>query len=86
MTRAFSDANIEQQTQGLSHSLSTARLLTYVTLSAPLLICFLFVDELAYNMMGAAFISFDSWQLVRLIPVVMYAVVRVVTFRDEVQF
>jgi hypothetical protein len=51
MTRAFSDS--EQQTSKLSHSLRTAKLLSYVTLSAPLLICFLFVNELAYSLVAS---------------------------------
>ncbi len=83
MTRTFSDS--EQQTSKLSHSLRTAKLLTYVTLSAPLLICFLYVNELAYSLV-AAYISVEAWQLVRLIFVAVYAVVRIATFRDEVQF
>lgn len=83
MTRAFSDS--EQQTSKLSHSLRTAKLLTYVTLSAPLLVCFLFVNELGFSLV-AAYISFEVWQLVRLILVAVYAVVRIATFRDEVQF
>lgn len=85
MTRAFSKTGDNANTEGLSFSLRTLRMLIYLTLIGPLLITFIFVDELAFNML-AQYLSFQTWQLVRLIPVVLFALVRVAMFRDEVQF
>jgi len=55
----------------------------YLTLVCPLLITFLYVDELAYNMLKPH-ISDTLWQLLRLVPVTAYGVLRVALFRDEV--
>lgn len=60
------------------------RWMIYLTLLAPLLITFLYVDELTYSLLKDMGVSYDLWQLVRLVPVVGYGGLRWALFRDEV--
>lgn len=85
MTRAFQNTDETFNADGLSFSLHTLKIMIYLTLVAPLMITFIFVDELAYNMIRD-YVSFTLWQMMRLVPVFIYAVMRVALFRDEVQF
>ena len=61
--------------------------MVYLSLVGPLLITFVFIDELAYNLIrGYLLESVYTWQMIRLVLVFMYAGVRVALYRDEVQF
>lgn len=58
MTRALSQS--DEQTQSEQQSLSKVKTMIYLTLMCPLLITFLFVDDLAYNMLKD-YISEPLW-------------------------
>jgi len=47
----------------------------YFSLLAPLLIVFLFIDDLGYNIISD-YVSVESWQLARMVPVLAYGILR----------
>ena len=86
MTRAFANSEVMVHQDALTFSLGKLRMMVYLSLVGPLLIIFVFIDELAYNMIKGHIESVYIWQLIRLLPVFMYAGIRVALYRDEVQF
>ena len=57
----------------------------YIALLTPLLISFLFIDELAYSMLNGL-VSLETWHILRLIPIIGFGMIRLALYRDEVQF
>lgn len=59
----------------------------YLTFVAPLLITFLYVDQLAFSLLQSGLgMDHQVWQVIRIVPIVGYGVLRWALFRDEVQF
>lgn len=59
----------------------------YFTFVAPLLITFLYVDQLAFSLLQSGLgMDHQVWQVIRIVPIVGYGVLRWALFRDEVQF
>jgi hypothetical protein len=82
MTRALDTTDADSENIKTFERLRTK---LYLTLIGPLLICFLFVDELAYNMLSN-YLTITNWQLIRILPIIIYSYLRYSLFCEEIQF
>jgi hypothetical protein len=57
----------------------------YANIMAPILVVFLFCDELTGSLL-TDFISIEHWHCIRLLAVLGAALLRMLSFRDEMQF
>lgn len=86
MTRAFGQSELsDTKEKDQIFSSKQLRTLVYLTLLAPGLILLLFIDELAFSLVKEL-ITLRAWQVLRMLPVGLFGLLRLGLFRDEVQF
>lgn len=58
----------------------------YFNFLAPLLVSLMFVPPLLKNYVVPTYISDDTWKIIRILVVVITIMMKMLTFREELQF
>ena len=70
---------------GQRFTFKTQSRLMYLNFLTPILIVLLYCDELTGSNFTAV-ISLETWRLARVLPVFLLAMLKVITFKEELQF
>jgi hypothetical protein len=73
------------ETTDEAESYSSLKYKVVASFLGPLLICLLFVNDLVYGFISEL-ITLQSWWIVRLVPICVFAGIKAWLIRDEVQF